>query len=136
MTRKDLQDFRKLIIERASLQNQIKELDTQIQHITPSYGAQPRGGKSADNADKILKLVELKKEYERRNDNIADKQIKIETVLNHLDDPVERAVLRSRYIDNMRWEEIQTAINYERAQTFRVHIHAIKNFEKIKDDTK
>lgn len=131
MTRKDLQDFRKLIIERASLQNQIKELDTQIQHITPSYGAQPRGGKSADNADKILKLVELKKDYEYKDNNIADRQIKIEAVINQLADPVERAVLRFRYISNMSWTDIQIAINYERAQTFRVHTKAIKNFEKI-----
>ena len=132
MTRKDLQDFRKLIIERASLQNQIKGLDTQIQHITPSYGAQPRGGKSADNADKILKLVELKKEYERRNDNIADKQIKIEAVLNHLDDPVERAVLRSRYIDNMSWSRVSDEIRYSMSRMFDIHKSALKNFEKIK----
>lgn len=131
MTRKDLQDFRKLIIERASLQNQIKELDAQIQHITPSYGAQPRGGKSADNADKILKLVELKKDYECKDNNIADRQIKIEAVINQLADPVERAVLRLRYISNMSWTDIQIAVNYERAQTFRVHTKAIKNFEKI-----
>lgn len=132
MTRKDLQDFRKLIIERASLQNQIKELDTQIQHITPSYGAQPRGGKSADNADKILKLVELKKDYEDKDKNIADRQIKIETVINQLADPVERAVLRFRYISNMSWTDIQITINYERTQTFHIHSSAIKNFEKIK----
>lgn len=131
MTRQDLKNFRKLIIERASLQNQIKELDTQIQHITPSYGTQPRGGKSGDNADKILKLVELKKNYEDKNNSIADGQIKIEAVINQLADPVERTVLRFRYISNMSWADIQIAINYERAQTFRVHTKAIKNFEKI-----
>lgn len=132
MTRKDLQDFRKLIIERASLKNQIKELDAQIQHITPSYGAQPRGGKSADNADKILKLVELKKDYECKDNNIADRQIKIEAVINQLADPVERAVLRLRYIGNMYWGEIATEINYSTQHVFRIHSLAVKNFEKIK----
>lgn len=132
MTKKDLQDFRKLITERESLQNQIEQLNAQIQHVTPSYGVQPRGGKSADTADKIIKLVELKREYEYKCDRITDKQIRIETEIEKLTDPVERAVLRCRYINNMTWEDIQLLIHYERTKTFYIHSSAIKNFEKIK----
>lgn len=132
MKRQDLQDFRKMIIERTSLKNQIDELDTQIQRIIPSYGAQPRGGKSADAADRLLKLIELKKDYEKKNANITVRQKEIEAVISQMTDPVERTVLRLRYINNMSWTDIQIAINYERAQTFRIHTKAIKNFEKIK----
>lgn len=132
MTKKDLQDFRKLITERESLQNQIEQLNAQIQHVTPSYGVQPRGGKSADTADKIIKLVELKRECECKCDRITDKQIRIETEIEKLTDPVERAVLRCRYINNMTWEDIQLLIHYERTKTFYIHSSAIKNFEKIK----
>lgn len=132
MKRQDLQDFRKMIIERTSLKNQIDELDTQIQRIIPPYGAQPRGGKSADAADRLLKLIELKKDYEKKNANITVRQKEIEAVISQMTDPVERTVLRLRYINNMSWTDIQIAINYERAQTFRIHTKAIKNFEKIK----
>lgn len=136
MTKKDLQDFRKLIIERESLQNQIEQLNVQIQHATPSYGVQPRGGKTADTADRIIKLVELKKEYECKCDNISGRQSKIESIIEKLADPVERAVLRCRYINNMTWEDITHIVSYEIAQTFRIHSRAIKNIEKIKDDSK
>lgn len=131
MTRQDLQDFRKLIVERTSLKNQIDVLDAQIQHITPPYGVQPRGGKSADAADSILKLIELKRDYKEKNAHITVRQKEIEAVIDKMTNPVERTVLRLRYISNIKWTDIQIAINYEIAQTFRIHTKAIKNFEKI-----
>lgn len=131
MTKKDLQKFRKLQIELESIENQVAALDAKIQKATPSYSVSLRGGKSADKEDRIIKLIELKKDYEIKGGKIISEQIEIEKGIDKLSDPVEKAVLRYRYIDNMDWEDIQIMIGYERSQTYRIHDSAIKNLQKI-----
>ena len=129
MTKKDLQQFRKLQIELESIEEQITRLDAKIKKATASFGMSPRGGKSADKEDRIIKLLDLKEDYETRGGKIIAEQIKIEKELDKLSDPVEKAVLRYRYIDNMDWEDIQIMIGYERTNTYRIHDRAIKNLQ-------
>lgn len=136
MTKKDLQQFRKLQIELESIEEQIAQLDAKIKKATASFGMSPRGGKSANKEDRIIKLLDLKEDYEIRGGKIIAEQMKIEKELDKLSDPVEKAVLRYRYINNMDWEDIQIMIGYERAQTYRIHDRAIKNLQKIKNETK
>lgn len=131
MTKKDLQQFRKLQIELESIEEQIARLDAKIKKATASFGMSPRGGKSADKEDRIIKLLDLKEDYEIRGGKIIAEQMKIEKGLDKLSDPVEKAVLRYRYIDNMDWEDIQIMIGYEKTQTFKIHSKAIKNLQKI-----
>lgn len=136
MTKKDLQRFRKLQIELESIDEQIKRLDAKIKKATASFDISPRGGKSVDKEDRIIKMIRLKEDYEIRGGKIIAEQMEIEKGLDNLSDPVEKAVLRYRYIDNMDWEDIQIMIGYERAQTYRIHDRAIKNLQKIKNETK
>ena len=44
--------------------------------------------------------------------------------------PIERELMRLRYIDGADWTEVAATINYEWAQTHRVHASALA---KIKD---
>ena len=129
MTKKDLQQFRKLQRELESIEEQITRRDAKIKKATASFGMSPRGGKSADKEDRIIKLLDLKEDYETRGGKIIAEQIKIEKELDKLSDPVEKAVLRYRYIDNMDWEDIQIMIGYERTNTYRIHDRAIKNLQ-------
>lgn len=133
MTKKDLQRFRKLQIELESIDEQIKRLDAKIKKATSSFGMSPRGGKSADNEDRIIKMIKLKEDYEIRGGKIIAEQMEIEKGLDNLSDPVEKAVLRYRYIDNMDWEDVAIMIKYSKPATYNFHKSALKNIEEIKN---
>ena len=131
MTKKELQRHRKLRIELQNIEYQIVDVDAKIKKSTAQYGKTTRGGKPSDKEDTIIKLIELKKRYEIQGGKIISEQMEIENELEKLSDPVEKAVLRYRYIDNMDWEDVSIMIKYERAQTFRIHTRAIRNLQKI-----
>lgn len=131
MTKKDLKNFHKLQIDLKSVENEIAKIDAQIKRATAVYGITTRGGKNKDGSEMIIELIKLKKDYQIRGGKIIAKQKEIERGLDMLSDPVERAVLRYRYIDNMEWSDVQIMIGYERSQTYRIHDNAINNLKKI-----
>lgn len=50
--------------------------------------------------------------------------------LNH-DVYVGRELMRLRYIDGADWTEVAATINYERAQTHRVHARALAKIKNV-----
>ena len=61
---------------------------------------------------------------------LVDGQLRIEKAIESLN-PIEREVIRLRYIDGVDWTEIAITIHYEWAQTHRVHASALRKLEKL-----
>lgn len=95
----------------------------------------PKGSEQRDLSDYAAKLDELIEELkEERLEKIKRLQ-SIERVIKEIDNEDAQTILRLRYIDGLRWEEVCVAINYEWAQMHRIHARALKEI-KINDDTK
>ena len=79
--------------------------------------------------NRISKIVEEEKKIEILYDFIADLSSEIDKV----EDVVERAILRYRYITCLTWEQIAERMGYSMAQIYRIRNRAFKNFNKINE---
>lgn len=90
----------------------------------------PKG--SSRQQDISETLVEMEKLQDRIDDEIV-KQIKIrveiENVLLGVKDAQEAKVLRLRYIELLKWEEICVEMNYRWNGVHRIHRRALNNLK-------
>lgn len=142
MTAKEyLSEYRWATIEARSLLESIEELDNRLTS-TATKQADPDSVQHSPSlrdiqADLIIKKVELEEKLIRKYKNIVETRGKIERTIETVKGGRERTLLRMRYIQGMRWEDICVAMGYEWAQTHRVHGEALKEVEEIlKHDTK
>lgn len=56
----------------------------------------------------------------------------ISDAIDVLEDDVEKRILRLRYLQGMKWEEVIIRIGYDDRQVYRIHGNALHNI-KIKD---
>ena len=94
--------------------------------VTPTYSDMPKGAGS----DKIQGAVEKIWEIEKRLDQEIDKQVdlrrRIESAVEGLGDGRLRDVMRYRYIDGMKWEEVAVVMHYSYMQICRFHGRALQ----------
>lgn len=73
----------------------------------------------------------LEEKYCYLYNELFKQQLDIENAIATLD-PIERTILRYRYIDGMKWEKIFRLIHYGQKQTFRIHKNALNKLNKTK----
>ena len=56
-------------------------------------------------------------------------KIGIENKITDMEDGIECDILRKRYLEDKKWEEICVEIGYSWMQTHRLHSNALKNFD-------
>jgi len=85
-----------------------------------------------------LKINELEKEVEALNvkfherylQSLKEKQA-IEDAIDSLKDPMERTLMRLRYIEALEFIDICHEIGYERSRTYYYHVEAFKKINDI-----
>lgn len=80
-------------------------------------------------ANRIAKVVEEEEKLAVLYDFVAS----LSTEIDKIEDVVERALLRYRYIKGYTWEQISEELGYSIAQVYRIHKRAFKNFNKINE---
>lgn len=76
------------------------------------------------------KLVEICGVYTEKLKDICRELDCIVNAIDRLENPLERVVLRERYINNMSWEEISDVIGYEWAQVHRINRNGLRHIEE------
>ncbi len=127
-----LNSYQHVRMERRQLLERIIRLETRL----TSPGAQnldgmPHGSGNGDAlANGIARLSELRDLYREKEIELAQAQIDIEHLIEHLE-PIERVVARYRYIDGLHWEQICVKINYSWRQTHRIHSDMIDKLAEM-----
>lgn len=80
-------------------------------------------------ANRIAKVVEEEEKLAVLYDFVAS----LSTEIDKVEDTLERAILRYRYITCLTWEQIAERMGYSMAQVYRIHNRAFKNFNKINE---
>ena len=75
-------------------------------------------------------LRPLRECYTKKLEELVAAQLEIERAIETLD-PIERELMRLRYIDGLSWYKIMTRINYSEQQTHRIHARALIKLKKI-----
>ena len=77
-------------------------------------------------AGNVAKLEQLETKYAESIAKLLHEAQLIEAIINCMESPAQRRVLRMRYIDGMKWENICVRMHYAWAQTHRIHTEALR----------
>ena len=101
---------------------QIQELrDALLDPKGANLDAMPRSSGPGNPVEAARKQREaLAKEYDRKLEELLAEQAYIENMIAGLD-PIERKLMRHRYLEGLKWENVCVAINYGWTQTHEMH---------------
>lgn len=132
MTKERLRKYRQIERERKQLLEKLEEVEAalyypKIQQMTDM----PRGGLKEGNPQEDLAIhhIELQRQYNAKLVELAAEQLAIEQAIESLD-PTARMVMRYRYIDGLKWEEVCVKIDYSWTQTHHIHGEALKQLKE------
>lgn len=74
-------------------------------------------------------LQSIRKLYREKLDELVALQVSIEKAIDSLD-PVERELLRCRYIDGLEWHQVEVKMHYSSTSVHRIHLAALEKLKK------
>lgn len=127
MTKSDLMQYRAIRREAVQLREQIERLEAvmtapPVQQFTgmPSGGA--REGSRTDEL--VARHDELLTLYRDKLRLLTDAQLAVERAIDVLD-PIERRLMRLRYLDGLRWEAVCVEMSYSWRRVHQIHAQAL-----------
>lgn len=79
--------------------------------------------------DKVIQIVDMEHKLLEDIAQLTEMYITGEKIICSLADPTDRLILRMRYIDNMKWKEIASELNYSVDHIYYRHRHALKKIK-------
>ena len=77
----------------------------------------------------VEKIVDLECKIRREIDTIVDQISEVSAVINLLDDPNERLLLKLRYVEMLKWEDVAKRMGYTKRYTEKLHKRAIEHIK-------
>lgn len=120
--KKLLHSYRDLLAEYKQISLELEKVETLMTAPKGSnMDGMPRGsGKGDPLLAVVAQHITLQEKYKLQLVKLAAAQALIEDMIESLE-PMERRLMRCRYIDGMTWEEVCVAIGYSWRQTHNIH---------------
>jgi DNA-directed RNA polymerase specialized sigma24 family protein len=132
VTKERLRHYQNIKKEREQLRQCLEEVEAalyypKIQNLT----GMPGGGHKEGNPQEDLAIhhIELQEKYRAKLEELAAEQLAIEAAIESLDETA-RMLLRYRYIDGLKWEEVCCRMNYSWRQVHRLHGAALRRLSE------
>lgn len=131
MTKERLRQYQTIKKEREQLRHQLEEIEAalyypKIQRLDSMPGARSEGNPQEDLA---IHHLELQDRYRKKMEELAAEQLAIEEAIETLE-PMYRMLMRYRYIDGLKWEEVCIKIGYSWTQTHEHHGRALNQLRR------
>ena len=122
MTKDELKNRLKRYLDIKDEAKQIQELrDALLGPKGANLDAMPSSSGPGNPVEAIRKQREaLARDYDRKLEELAAEQAYIEAMIEGLD-PIERKLMRHRYLEGLTWEKVCVEINYGWTQTHEMH---------------
>lgn len=127
-------EVKKLLHEYLPIKRELDQIAQQLKQFETLMGS-PTGGRmdgmphGSGKSDPVQQAVERHEDlielYRRKMDALLLAQIRIETLIDCLD-PISRKLLRHRYIEGLKWEEVCVRMHYCWGQVHTYHREALK----------
>lgn len=132
MTKDRLRNYQYIKKERDQLRQQLEEIEAalyypKIQRLTSMPAAPVDGNPQEDLA---IHHIELQARYQAKMEELAAEQLAIEEAVEKLE-PTARMLVRYRYIDGLKWEEVCCRMSYSWKQTHRIHGEALRMMREM-----
>lgn len=132
MTKEELKRHYYLTKERKQLEAELRELRELKSGVKGQELDGMPGGGSAEGANfenLVIRYIDMEQRYKTKLWEIAEEQMRIEEAIYSLE-PRERMLLRYRYIDHRKWEEICVLMNYSWKQIHQIHNLALEQIRE------
>lgn len=135
MTKDQLRAYTQIKREKEQIERLIEELETlmtspKIQRLDGMPHAPSKGENPMDAL--VIRHMDLLALYKAKLKELTEAQLQVEQAIESLD-PLERSLMRLRYIDGRKWEEVAVAINYSWQQTHRLHAKALEKLRAVEE---
>ena len=128
MTKKELLTYRPIKKELNDLEKRIEELRKDARSpkgISYSDMSRGRGEPISSQQRYIEQLEELSDLYEERKAKLVETQIAIERAISSLPSEL-RLLMRYRYVDGLKWEDVNEKLHISHSQSVRMHKYAVR----------
>lgn len=121
-----MRNYANLKEEREQLRRQLDELEATLYYpkIQRLNGMPSSPSKENTLELMVARHVELQERYEAKLAEMTKEMLLIEEAIDALE-PTARMLLRYRYLDGLKWEEVCVRMNYSWMQTHRIHANAL-----------
>jgi DNA-directed RNA polymerase specialized sigma24 family protein len=130
MTKERLRRYREIKGEARQIREKLEEVESRLyspkgQLLTGMPSAPAPGGGTITEVliDRHAQLVQM---YQEQLSRLNEEQLAVEAAIESLEDSTARQLLRYRYIDGLKWEEVCVRIKYGWAQTHDIHSKALQ----------
>ena len=134
MTKERLRNYQALKREKAQIRAMMEELEAAMYYPKPQRLTGEPSAPSHSSSElegMVLKQAELQNRYREKLLELAKELAEIEAAIESLGDSTERALLRYRYIDGLKWEEVCVKMCYSWQQTHRIHARALRRLAEM-----
>ena len=102
--------------------DEIRNLEDLATKVTVTFNDMPGGGGTDDQLGAIVShIIDLKADMVTQAKTMKAEQQIVQAVIDAVDDPDQRHLLRLRYINGLTWEKIAVDMNYSWRHTLRLH---------------
>lgn len=109
----------------------IQRLRSQLTKVTTSYSGTPGGGGNNDKLGTMIAMIaSMEADYRNHMAEYYTAVKEIETVINTLSSRSHRRVLKMRYLDFYKWEDIAAKMSYDIRHVTRLHHEALEELSK------
>ena len=121
-----MRNYASLKEEREQLRRQLDELEATLYYPKIQRLNDMPSSPSKENTLELMvaRHVELQERYEAKIAEMTKEMLLIDAAIDALD-PTARMLLRYRYLDGLKWEEVCVRMNYSWMQTHRIHANAL-----------
>ena len=128
MTKEELMQYGSIELEVKQIKERIEYLEEKKTSIKSQVitDMPTGGGERTDILTLITKIEDSQIELIQKQSKLVDIMESIEHTIDGLEDSTERLILRSRYLQCKKWEQICVELNYSWRQIHRLHINILK----------
>ena len=102
--------------------DEIRNLEDLATKVTVTFNDMPGGGGADDQLGAIVShIMDLKADMVTQAKTIKAEQQIVQAVIDAVDDPDQRHLLRLRYINGYKWERVAVEMDYSFRHILRIH---------------
>lgn len=110
-----MRGLNKLYYLKIDIENIKEEINSLPTISSPQLTGMPHGaGISNPTVNYVIKKEELLQKLNQKIERYTEELLRVEAIIDRIDDPETRAIARMRFIQNMRWEDIGAKMHLER----------------------
>lgn len=125
-----LRRYRSSLREEQELAEELEQLRAEAERITPLYTDTPGGHGSSNKMGKAVeRIVETQQRLQQQIKHAQAVRAEIETVVAAIPNDRAREILRRRYIQGQRWEEIACKMHMDCRWVTRLHRRSVEEMK-------